>query len=144
MMMDRIAFTLIAVLLIFMALLFVTPQEQQSAELLTVKIQRHTIELQQVENVRITREGTLRFTSSYGNHLQKKHYFINLKAGNVTLVEDDEFAPGRIQLTDTIHGGLQITLASSLGLDFDYLETPREDLVHNLSELFSEVSAHSP
>lgn len=144
MIMERIAFSLIAILLIFVAILFVTPQEQQSAETQTVKIQRHTIELNQVENVRITPEGILRFSRRDGNHLRKMHYFINLKAGNVTLIEDEEFARDRIQMSDTIHGGLQITLASSLNLNPEYRQAPQDDLVHNLSALFSEVSAQSP
>ncbi len=142
--MDRIALSLIAVLLIGFAVLLVTPQDQKSTSTQTVKLQRHTIELERVENVRVTPNGTLRFSHNNGNHLQQTQYFINLYAGNVTVVQDAEFARDRIQLTDTLVGGLQITLSRSHALELDYLETPYEAPVHNFSELFSEVSAHSP
>ncbi len=142
--MDRIALSLLAVLLIGFAVLLVTPQDQKSASTQTVKLQRHTIELERVENVRITPNGTLRFSHNNGNHLQQTQHFINLYAGNVTVVQDAEFARDRIQLTNTLVGGLQITLSRSHALELDYLEAPYEDPVQNFSELFSEVSAHSP
>ena len=142
--MDRIALSLIAVLLIGFAVLLVTPQDQKSASTQTVKLQRHTIELDRVENVRVTPNGTLRFSHNNGNHLQQNQYFINLYAGNVTVVQDAEFARDRIQLTDTLVGGLQITLSRSHALELDYLETSYEAPVQNFSKLFSEVSAHSP
>ncbi|KAA0134175.1 hypothetical protein FYZ48_21535 [Gimesia chilikensis] len=141
--MDRIALSLIAVLLIGFAVLLVTPQDQKSTSTQTVKLQRHTIELERVENVRVTPNGTLRFSHNNGNHLQQTQYFINLYAGNVTVIQDAEFARDRIQLTDTLVGGLQITLSRSHTLELDYLEAPYEAPVHNFSELFSEVSAHS-
>ncbi|QDT29482.1 hypothetical protein [Gimesia panareensis] len=148
--MDRIAFSLLAILLILIAILFVVPQDkvtsqrQKSADPQTVKIQRHTIELERVENVRITPEGILRFSGDDGgNHLRRMHYFINLNTANVTLVEDDEFAKDRIQMSDTIIGGLQITLASSHELDLEGYTASDNALSHNLSASFIETSAES-
>ena len=141
--MDRIAFGLTAILLIGFAFLLVTPQDQKSASTQTVKIQRHTIELDRVENVRITPNGTLRFSHDNGNHLQRIQYFINLYAGNVTVVQDAEFARDRIQLTDTLVGGLQITLSRSHALDLEQYTVSEDDLAHTISKSVIETSAES-
>ncbi len=141
--MDRIALSLIAVLLIGFAVLLVTPQDQKSASTQTVKLQRHTIELERVENVRITPNGTLRFSHNNGNHLQQTQYFINLYAGNVTVVQDAEFARDRIQLTDTLVGGLQITLSRSHALDLEEYTASEDDLVHTISKSVIETSAEN-
>lgn len=141
--MDRIALSLIAVLLIGFAVLLVTPQDQKSASTQTVKLQRHTIELERVENVRITPNGTLRFSHNNGNHLQQTQHFINLYAGNVTVVQDAEFARDRIQLTDTLVGGLQITLSRSHALDLEQYTVSEDDLAHTISKSVIETSAES-
>ncbi|MEQ9065989.1 MAG: hypothetical protein RLO18_04660 [Gimesia chilikensis] len=135
--------SLIAVLLIGFAVLLVTPQDQKSASTQTVKLQRHTIELERVENVRVTPNGTLRFSHNNGNHLQQTQYFINLYAGNVTVVQDAEFARDRIQLTDTLVGGLQITLSRSHALDLEEYTASEDDLAHTISTSVIETSVES-
>lgn len=101
--MDRIALSLIAVLLIGFAVLLVTPQDQKSASTQT-------------------------------------QYFINLYAGNVTVVQDAEFARDRIQLTDTLVGGLQITLSRSHALELEQYTVSEDDLAHTISTSVIETS----
>lgn len=116
--MEKTILSAIISLVILIALMFIIPDDNAlDSELAkTVNLQRHASDLMNVKDVHLTPEGVLQISYVDDTGLTTSHHFINLKSRNVILVEDEEFEPERIQISDIAHGGLKITIAKSLKL----------------------------
>ncbi|QDV19505.1 hypothetical protein Pan153_41710 [Gimesia panareensis] len=117
--MEKVTLSAIIFLVILIAILFITPDDAQrdGQQGQGIEMMRHASDLMNVHDVKITPEGVLQMSYVDETGYLTSHHFINLKSGNVILVEDEEFAPERVMLTDTLHGGLKVTVAKSLNLN---------------------------
>jgi hypothetical protein len=117
--MEKVTLSAIIFLVILIAILFIAPEDEQGVgpQGSSVEIKRHASDLLNVHDVKITPEGVLQMSYLDDTGFLTSHHFINLKSGNVILVEDEEFTPERVMLTDTLHGGLKVTVAKSLNLN---------------------------
>lgn len=128
--MEKVALCAIIFLVILIAILFIVPNEQMEGHQRSqvIEIQRHSSDLINVQDILVTPEGLLCITYADETGLRTFHHFVNLKASNVTLVEDEEFEPEKILISDTFHGGLEITVAKSLNLNLSPFATNSDSL----------------
>ncbi|WP_417390490.1 hypothetical protein [Gimesia sp.] len=125
--MEKVALSAVVFLVILIAILFLVPDERsaENREAQSVVIQRQASELLDIENLEVTSDGILQFTRRDETGLRTFHHFINVKSGNIVIIEDEEFEPQRIMMSDTVNGGLEITVAKSLNLNLSSTQQRR-------------------
>ncbi|QDT23665.1 hypothetical protein [Gimesia chilikensis] len=117
--MEKVTLSATIFLVILVAILLVAPNDRQleNQPVKLFELQMYSTELENVHNLRITSDAVLEITYEDEAGHGVVHQFINLKAGNVVLVEDEEFDPEKVLISDARHGGLRVTISKSLNLN---------------------------
>ncbi len=78
---------------------------------------RRSPEMLKVRQIILLPDGILHITCFKEMGMQTCHHFINIRAGNIVLVEDDNMRPELVLLSQTPQGGLEITVSRSWNLN---------------------------
>ena len=111
---------------IAMLLLIPEPLPQSSQPKPTPASARRPPELLNVRKVELLPEGLLRITYVESMGLRTFHHFINVKSGNMILIEDENIRPEQVLLSQTRQGGLEITVSHTWNLDLSQFEHPTD------------------
>lgn len=119
--MGKIFLMAIILLSTQISILLMIPEEhlQTREPELPIASRRKPPESLTVRQVELSPDGILRITYVKEMGMQTFHHFINVRSGNVILVEDDDLRPKLVLIAETLQGGLEITVSRSWNLDLD-------------------------